>query len=214
VDRKARPSKSSERPCPYEGATSQTVMPRSHAALKSLIAPRSSGDRQLNPPSCQVPNAISETRIPLLPSSLLYFSLLSNRHCSTLSCHRRGPAQRTMLIVALTGPSAVGKTSVTRLLAEKFDVLHESYMEQNVHGLDNRHVISKWAYIGAWFDSIYRRASAGCHVLLTDRSPYDTCAYVDHELSASLEWCAAAWKSLPSMDIPLRRYFYFVRPKK
>jgi hypothetical protein len=162
------------------------VMPRSHAALKSLIAPRSSGDRQLNPPSCQVPNAISETRIPLLPSSLLYFSLLSNRHCSTLSCHRRGPAQRTMLIVALTGPSAVGKTSVTRLLAEKFDVLHESYMEQNVHGLDNRHVISKWAYIGAWFDSIYRRASAGCHVLLTDRSPYDTCAYVDHETECLL----------------------------
>ena len=27
------------------------------------------------------------------------------------------------------------------------------------------------------------------------------------KLSACLEWCAAAWKSLPSMDIPLRRYF-------
>jgi thymidylate kinase len=96
-----------------------------------------------------------------------------------------------MLVIILSGPSGAGKTTVLRSLASEFTTQPERYMELNTHKLDNKYVLSKWTYIGTWFDSVLTHRSQGMTVLLTDRSPIDTAAYAPgaerHILPAVLE---------------------------
>lgn len=93
-------------------------------------------------------------------------------------------------VVAFVGPSAAGKTTALRALSDRYSLLPERYMELNRHSLDNRYVVSKWAYINYWFDGVLQANADRKELLLTDRCPLDTCAYVrssQRELLAIIE---------------------------
>ena len=85
-----------------------------------------------------------------------------------------------MMIIALSGPSGSGKSTIIKELASEYNVLYEKYIPLNVHSLNNRHILSKWKWIGYWFDNVFEFASKNCKLLITDRSPIDTAAYVDN----------------------------------
>ena len=60
-------------------------------------------------------------------------------------------------------------------------------MDLNIYRLDNTLVASKWRYIAAWFDAILdHHANAGSMVVVTDRSPLDTVAYIATEDQCAL----------------------------
>lgn len=82
-----------------------------------------------------------------------------------------------LTVLSLVGPSGSGKSTVLKELARKYPVLMERYMELNRFGLDNTLSLSKWGYINYWFNSVLE-ARGAIRVLITDRCPYDTCAYV------------------------------------
>lgn len=82
-----------------------------------------------------------------------------------------------MLIVSISGPSGAGKTTALNLLSS-YKVLPERYMELNIHKLDNTLVASKWRYIAEWFDRILEFLPEKHEVVVADRSPLDTAAYV------------------------------------
>jgi thymidylate kinase len=81
-------------------------------------------------------------------------------------------------VIAFAGPSGTGKSTALRGLAKKYCVIQEKYMDLNRHSLDNRLFLSKWAYIHYWFDKVLEARAAGESLVLTDRCPLDTCAYV------------------------------------
>jgi ribose 1,5-bisphosphokinase PhnN len=81
-------------------------------------------------------------------------------------------------VVSFVGPSGAGKSTAMKALASKYSVLSERYMELNRHQLDNRLMLSKWAYNQYWFDGVLQAVADGKTLLLTDRCPLDTCAYV------------------------------------
>ncbi len=83
-----------------------------------------------------------------------------------------------LTIISFVGPSGSGKSTAMQMLASKYQILQERYMELNRHQLDNRLMLSKWAYIQYWFDSVLQSKANGDTLLLTDRCPLDTCAYV------------------------------------
>jgi hypothetical protein len=62
-------------------------------------------------------------------------------------------------------------------ISGSYAVQAESYRAVNRHNLDNRDVLSKWLYIGTWFDALLNAQSQGVAVLIVDRSPIDTIAY-------------------------------------
>lgn len=80
-------------------------------------------------------------------------------------------------VVVLAGPSGAWKTSIIGKLTGDFVIQPERYMEANTHRLNNKQVLSKWLYIGQWFDLILRKKNEGMGLVVADRSPLDTVAY-------------------------------------
>lgn len=85
--------------------------------------------------------------------------------------------EKQLTVFSLVGPSGSGKSTLLKELARSYPVLQEKYMELNRFGLDNTLCLSKWGYINYWFNSVLE-ARGTAKVLVTDRCPYDTCAYV------------------------------------
>lgn len=81
-----------------------------------------------------------------------------------------------MTVLSLIGPSGAGKTTVWKSL-NSLVKLPENYMELNYFQMDNRLIMSKWYYIGNWINRVLMQKNEGTNLLLTDRSPIDTCAY-------------------------------------
>jgi len=101
---------------------------------------------------------------------------------------------KKLVVISLVGPSAAGKTSIINLLKDEFEVLSEKYMDLNKFKLDNRLLLSKWTYIDYWYNNIFQAKNDQIEVLITDRCPFDTCAYVyekSDELFAILEECSS-----------------------
>jgi len=85
-----------------------------------------------------------------------------------------------MKVYCLVGPSAAGKSTALKLLSDNYKVLEERYMDLNIFNLDNRLILSKWKYIDYWFSSILEAKKKGYENLITDRCPFDTCAYISN----------------------------------
>lgn len=85
-----------------------------------------------------------------------------------------------MLLIALSGPSGTGKTTLAKKLAFELPVISNKYMELNKYSLDNTLVISKWAYINYWFNQAISNAKDGNTIVVSDRSPIDTCFYANN----------------------------------
>lgn len=114
-------------------------------------------------------------------------------------------AAGALTVVAFSGPSGSGKSTAMKALEATYRVLSERYMELNRHHLDNRLVLSKWAYIQYWFDGVLQARADGATLLLTDRCPLDTCAYVSHGRSALLELLTASMNELRGRNITVRK---------
>lgn len=82
-----------------------------------------------------------------------------------------------MQVVALSGPSAAGKSTLLESISASYSVQNANYRALDRHDLDNRNVLSKWLYIGTWFDRILEAQSQDVTLLVVDRSPIDTAAY-------------------------------------
>jgi predicted ATPase len=112
---------------------------------------------------------------------------------------------RKLTVISFVGPSGSGKSTVMDALAEKYEVLEERYMELNRHQLDNRLMLSKWAYIQYWFDSVLQSKAKGVTLLLTDRCPLDTCAYVREGRSELLDVLTTAINELSALGISVQK---------
>ena len=85
-----------------------------------------------------------------------------------------------MLAIALSGPSGGGKTEIINALSNQFPIIPERYIELNTYSMNNKHAISKWAYVSYWINAVFEHASLGHAFAVSDRSPLDTAAYAEH----------------------------------
>lgn len=92
-------------------------------------------------------------------------------------------------VIALVGPSGVGKTTVAGHILARGELMSERYREADHFQLDNRTVLSKWNYIAEWFNRVLVARQRNIALLIADRSPYDTGAYATggHVLIRPLE---------------------------
>jgi len=74
-------------------------------------------------------------------------------------------------------------------------------MELNKYKLDNRLVMSKWSYINYWFDSIMQAKKRNVKLLITDRCPYDTCAYVSNNSDELFSIISRSFNELKELGI-------------
>jgi thymidylate kinase len=109
-----------------------------------------------------------------------------------------------MKVISLVGPSGAGKTTVLEKLKSNYTTNKEMYMELNRHGLDNRLLVSKWLYIGNWFDQILEHFHSGEELVVTDRSPLDTCAYVSKDATVLLELVLSSFNELSNLGIEFK----------
>jgi predicted ATPase len=112
---------------------------------------------------------------------------------------------QSLTVISFVGPSAAGKSTALNALAQNYHVLQERYVELNRHQLDNRLVLSKWAYIHYWFDAVLQAQNDGITFLLTDRCPLDTCAYVRDERSTLLAVLITSMNELAALGITVRK---------
>jgi len=110
-----------------------------------------------------------------------------------------------LTVISFVGPSGAGKSTAMKALAAKYEVLQERYMELNRHHLDNRLMLSKWAYIQYWFDSVLQSKAKGVTLLLTDRCPLDTCAYVREGRSELLVVLTTTINELSALGISVQK---------
>lgn len=118
---------------------------------------------------------------------------------------------RKLTVISFVGPSGSGKSTAMQALTAKHEVLQERYMELNRHQLDNRLMLSKWAYIQYWFDGVLQSKAHGDSLLLTDRCPLDTCAYVREGRSELLNVLTTAINELPALGISVLKVLITAR---
>lgn len=110
-----------------------------------------------------------------------------------------------LTVISFVGPSGSGKSTAMQALAAKYEILQERYMELNRYQLDNRLMLSKWAYIQYWFDSVLQSKAKGDSLLLTDRCPLDTCAYVRKGRFELLDVLTTSLNELSSLGISMQK---------
>jgi len=106
-----------------------------------------------------------------------------------------------LIVISFIGPSAAGKSTAMKQLKENYQVLEERYIELNEHKIDNRLVLSKWGYIQYWFNEVLKAKNRGTQLIITDRCPIDTCAYVSHNSKELLEVIKTSFDELKRLNI-------------
>ncbi len=106
-----------------------------------------------------------------------------------------------MNVICLVGPSAAGKSTALQTLSIEYTTLKEKYMELNVFHLDNRFMVSKWKYIDYWFSCILQANKDGKRLIITDRCPFDTCAYVSNGQSSLFNCLKRSFQELEELGI-------------
>lgn len=112
--------------------------------------------------------------------------------------------ENNLLVLSLVGPSGAGKSTVLNSIKSRNNILEEKYMELNKYKLDNRLVISKWTYIDYWFDSIMQAKGQNVKLLITDRCPYDTCAYVSNNSDELFKIISRSFHELEELGIIIK----------
>lgn len=112
--------------------------------------------------------------------------------------------KKKLTVLSLVGPSASGKSTVLSKLRTKHKVLEEKYMDLNKFKLDNRLLTSKWAYLNYWFDNILSAKKEGVELIITDRCPFDTCAYVTNHSEELFKILSESFNELNNLGIVLK----------
>lgn len=109
-----------------------------------------------------------------------------------------------LTVISFVGPSGSGKSTAMKALCTHYEVLQERYIALNRYSLDNRLLLSKWAYIQYWFDGVLEARGREASMLLTDRCPLDTCAYVREKQSELVQVLETSISELKQIGIAVR----------
>ncbi len=85
-----------------------------------------------------------------------------------------------MIVVTLSGPCGSGKSTLIKMLELEFECLPVTYrnsIRKNV-AHDPTSYNSKLEYCDTWFNEILFQLQKGKKLILTDRSPFDSAAYL------------------------------------
>lgn len=82
-----------------------------------------------------------------------------------------------MKVYSFIGPIASGKTTMIESIQKNIVKLDENYIELDKYNIDNRLIISKWAFINSWFQRILECNFNNISSVVTDRCPYDAIPY-------------------------------------
>jgi len=110
-----------------------------------------------------------------------------------------------LTVVSFIGPTGAGKTKIITALSTKYETEASNYMELDEYQLDNKLITSKWFYFEYWFRKVLSAQKNDYKIILTDRCPYDTCAYVDsgrNELSSIVN---SSFKELNDRNITIKK---------
>jgi thymidylate kinase len=88
-----------------------------------------------------------------------------------------------MIVYAIVGSCGAGKTTLLESMPKKIKVHKEGYVEHDsvVGFIDNRTYLSKLRYLNGWFQEMIQRKKRRTKRILSDRCPFDACAYVSNE---------------------------------
>jgi thymidylate kinase len=82
-------------------------------------------------------------------------------------------------VFILVGPSGSGKSTIVQQVKNNVFKINSRYLILNKNNIDNKLLLSKWLYIGSWFNQIVALHIKGTAIVLSDRCPIDTVAYAE-----------------------------------
>lgn len=83
-----------------------------------------------------------------------------------------------MKIISISGPCASGKSTMIELLKIEYKILNSTYKKSKGVILDSTKLESKIDYVENWFKEILIHSSNNCELIISDRSPFDSLAYL------------------------------------
>jgi thymidylate kinase len=110
-------------------------------------------------------------------------------------------AEKNTKVVAFVGPGGSGKTTALSSLSESIPMVQSTYRSLNLHNLSARLVLSKWNYIGSWINEVLDAQAQGRTMLISDRAPLDTCAYISIGAEQLLELTSRSMEELASLGV-------------
>jgi thymidylate kinase len=87
-----------------------------------------------------------------------------------------------VIVFALIGPCGTGKTTILQYISGKIRTHKEGYVQKDSEVfIDNATYLSKLRYLSSWYLEIIKIKKARIRKVVSDRCPYDVCAYVDDQ---------------------------------
>ncbi|MBB2145759.1 hypothetical protein GM921_09695 [Pedobacter sp. LMG 31464] len=83
-----------------------------------------------------------------------------------------------MKLISLSGPCGSGKTTLIEILKPNYDFVNSIYKNSDGAQLDPTLYISKMDYVKKWFDEVCVHHNNGKFLIVSDRSPFDSLAYL------------------------------------
>lgn len=92
-----------------------------------------------------------------------------------------------MKIISLSGPCGSGKSTMFNFLKQDYKILYATYKNSRGANLDATKLISKIDYVNNWFSEVQKLKETNLELILSDRSPFDSLAYLTEDIETFKE---------------------------
>lgn len=108
-----------------------------------------------------------------------------------------------MKIISLSGPCGSGKSTIFSFLKEDYKILFTTYKNSRGVNLDATKLISKIEYVNNWFSEVQKLKETNFELILSDRSPFDSLAYLNEDIETFKEEIYYRFNRLNEKNITL-----------
>lgn len=106
-----------------------------------------------------------------------------------------------MIVISVSGPCGSGKSTLIKMLDVEFEFLNSVYKNSKGATLDPTSYESKTDYANNWFSELFMQKEKGKTLLLSDRSPFDSLAYIKEKVEDFKNELSSKFKLLKENEI-------------